>query len=258
MAKGTKELIIPDWQVSPRVKSLVTTRLGGSSPEPWHSLNLGVNTEDSWQNIQANRALLSTHLPSGLKVQWLKQDHGSSSFAADTEVSEILPTADICFSRDSGVACAVLTADCLPILVCNSAGTEVAAVHAGWRGLADGVLAKALANFSSLAKDLSIWIGPAISVDAFEVGREVVEAMLQAGLFKADELDSLSKAHQTDVNKIYLDLCGIARNELLSLGVEHISGGQYCSYLDAERFYSYRRDGETGRMASLIWIDSQS
>jgi hypothetical protein len=250
------ELIIPDWQISPPVNSLVTTRAGGNSPEPWHSFNLGVNTGDSWQNIQANRLLLSTHLPSNLKIQWLKQVHGSKSFTADTGTSEVLPTADICYSRSSGVACAVLTADCLPILICNSAGSEVAAVHAGWRGLVDGVLAKALANFSSSAKDLSIWIGPAISVDVFEVGREIVEAMIQAGLFKADELDNLSKPHQTDMDKIYLDLFGIARNELLSLGVEHISGGQYCSYLDEERFYSYRRDGETGRMASLIWIDA--
>lgn len=258
MTEGPKELIIPGWRVPPQVKSLVTTRLGGISPEPWRSFNLGVNTEDSWQNIQANRALLSNHLPSGLKVQWLKQVHGSNYFTADAETSAILPTADICYSSSSGVACAVLTADCLPILISNSEGTEVAAVHAGWRGLVDGVLARALASFSSPAKDLSIWIGPAISLDAFEVGREVVEAMLQAELFKADELDSLSKQHQTDLNKIYLDLYGIARNKLLSLGVEHISGGQYCSYFDAERFYSYRRDGETGRMASLIWIDAQS
>lgn len=256
MTEGSKELIIPDWQVPPRIKSLVTTRLGGTSPEPWQSFNLGVNTGDFWQNIQANRALLSNHLPSNLKVQWLKQVHGSNHFTADITTSEILPTADICYSRSSGVACAVLTADCLPILISNSAGTEVAAVHAGWRGLVDGVLPRALAIFSSPAKDLSIWIGPAISLDAFEVGREVVEAMLQAGLFEADELDSLSKQHQTDLNKINLDLYGIARNKLLSLGVAHISGGQYCSYFDAERFFSYRRDGETGRMASLIWIDA--
>ncbi len=261
MNERCAELIVPDWQVSSRVKCLVTTRVGGVSPEPWTSLNLGVNTQDTWRNIEANRALLSAQLPKDLTIQWIEQVHGTDSYTADAAIPntgalELLPTADICYSRDSGVACAVLSADCLPILISNSAGTEVAAVHAGWRGLVAGVLEKALINFSSSTQELLVWMGPAISLDAFEVGGEVTEAMLNAGLFHATELGSLSKAHPTDSNKLFLDLSGIARNKLLSLGVKHISGGEYCSYFDEEKFYSYRRDGETGRMASLIWIEA--
>ena len=276
-------LIYPEWPVPAQIRAVSTTRQGGSSLAPWNSLNLGVNTQDLAANIVTNRSLLAAKLPAGLKIQWLKQVHGigavkadhsafesasyfaprsarysNSDFSSDSSLqfsSENLPEADICYSREKGLACAVLTADCLPILICNRQGNEIAAVHAGWRGLVKGVLPEALSKFSVAPKDLMVWIGPGISQGYFEVGREVAHAMFDANLLTEPRLASLSRPNLKDKNKHYLDLPGVAKYQLADLGVAKVFGSSLCTYAHPDRFFSYRRDGETGRMASLIWID---
>lgn len=266
MVKPSDRLIRPNWGVPPNVPAnslpsfppnigaLVTTRLGGASTEPWNSLNLGINTADSREMIEKNRKILTSLLPRGLQIQWLRQVHGSKGISIESIVLQEPPEADFCFTRTKEIACAVLTADCLPILISNSAGTEIAAVHAGWRGLASDVLGEAISSFHSRPKELVAWIGPCISQDAFEVGTDVLDAMENADHLKGFDLDSIAKAHPENSAKYYLDLVAIARYNLLRLGVKSVFGGELCSYFDSERFFSYRRDGETGRMASLIWI----
>lgn len=258
MAPSLESLIHPQWPVPPQIKAVCTTRIGGVSCAPWDSLNLGVNTQDSGAKIIANRSVFVSKLPADLEIQWLKQVHGKQTFRAGISSdlrSENLPEADICYSRDKGLACAVLTADCLPILVCNSEGTEIAAVHAGWRGLVEGVLLAALENFASPPSDLMVWMGPAISLKYFEVGEEVVDAMFDAKLLDAGKLARLSRANPANNKKRYLDLPGIAKQQLADAGVNKVFGGSLCTYGEPDRFFSYRRDGETGRMATLIWIE---
>lgn len=247
-------LIRPSWQNPEGIGAISTTRLGGQSPAPWDSLNLGVNTGDSPENIESNRALLAQQMPEA-QVQWLRQVHGSSGVVLQKGVLKDLPEADFSYTNERGIACAVLTADCLPILICDVAGTEIAAVHAGWRGLSSGVIANAVSQFKAPGTELTAWIGPSIGQNAFEVGADVVQAMSNAELLVSSDLDGLVVAHEQVSEKFFLDLAGIARINLSSLGVDKVYGGDLCSYSDSERFFSYRRDGETGRMASLIWID---
>ena len=256
MFKPLTNVIVPNWSLPVNVKAVFTSRQGGVSASPWNSFNLGVNTKDTEQALKANRNLLAKALPQRLGVQWLKQVHATQTYIAKSDASEDLPTADICFTRNQNIACAVLTADCLPILVCDSAGVEIAAVHAGWRGLAQGILQSAISQFSSAADELSVWIGPSICQKHFEVGQEVVEAMLKVKLVTQDELPYVSIPSNTEPGKSYLDLTEIAKRNLQKLGVKDISCESLCTYCDTENFYSYRRDGETGRMASLIWIEN--
>lgn len=246
------KFVHPNWITPPNIGCLVTTRLGGVSPNPWDSMNLGLNTADSKQNLEANRNILSKQLPQGMQVQWLEQVHGKSGVKAMGQVEPAPPKADYCYTTTQGIACAVLTADCLPILICNSTGTEVAAVHAGWRGLAAGVLTEAVRRFESEPADIQAWIGPCISRDAFEVGFEVLDAMKAVNML--GDLESSCKPHPHNSDKWYLDLVAIARDNLLQQGLAGVSGSEHCTYSDPQHFFSYRRDGETGRMASLIWI----
>lgn len=248
-----ESLIKPNWELPKNVGAVFTTRLGGISPEPWDSLNLGINTSDLFTNLKANRSLLAEAMPAGIEVQWLRQMHGTDAYSTSA-IEPDSPAADICYTRTPGIACAVLTADCLPILISNSAGTEVAAVHAGWRGLAAGVLNHTIDLFDSDTSDLQVWIGPGISQKAFEVGEDVRQAMLESGRLEQNSQKLFFSIHPSKSHKYYLDLVGVARHNLRELGVDKISGGEFCTYSDARRFFSYRRDGETGRMASLIWI----
>ncbi len=248
-------LLLPDWSVPKWVGGIATTRLGGCSPAPWDSMNLGINTSDSFANVCVNRDILKGFLPPGTEVQWMKQVHGSQGVIVEKCIYSEPPTADFCYTSTPGIACAVLTADCLPILICNRQGTEVAAVHAGWRGIAGGVLEQALDVFQSPGRELEVWIGPCIGQRAFEVGPEVLEAMLDAGLVSKKELDSLVVSSPKGQSKVCLDLVGLVRKVFLSLGVNRIYGGTFCTYSEPRKFFSYRRDGETGRLASLIWID---
>ena len=248
------ELIWPSWQKPEGIGAISTTRLGGLSPAPWNSLNLGINTGDSLKNIEANRAVLAQPMHD-IPVQWLRQVHGSNGVVLQKDVLMDLPEADFSYTNKKGIACAVLTADCLPILICNVAGTEIAAVHAGWRGLSSGVIASALRQFDSSPSDLMAWIGPSIHQKSFEVGAEVVQAMSNSESLSSSDVDKFCIPHAQVFGKFFLDLVGIARINLSDLGVDKVYGGNLCSYSDPERFFSYRRDGETGRMASLIWIN---
>lgn len=256
LSNTKSKVIVPNWSKPTNIKAVFTSRQGGVSSSPWDSFNLGLNTQDDEQSLKTNRDMLAKDLPNNLKIQWLKQVHAAQVYAAKFDSSENLPTADICFTTEQSIACAVLTADCLPILICDKLGTEVAAVHAGWRGLVCGVLQNAIEQFTSPVEELSIWIGPAICQNHFEVGQEVIEAMLEAQLFSQSELPYVSLPSERETSKSYLNLVEIAKRKLQQLGVIHISGGQFCSYCDVKNFYSYRRDGETGRMASLIWIEN--
>lgn len=234
----------PDWPVPDTVVARITTRLGGVSARPYDSFNIATHVGDRPEAVAANRASLQQMLPG--KPRWLTQNHGTQVADDATDFSiEVL--ADACVTAERGAVCAVMTADCLPVLLCNVEGTEVAAVHAGWRGLASGVIEAAVAQMRSTPSQLLAYLGPAIGPTAFEVGDDVRMAFVPGHPSAAD-------AFQRAGARWYCDLYILARQRLHALGVTQIYGGDACTFRDAERFYSYRRDGATGRMASLIWI----
>lgn len=237
----------PDWPLPPGVHALQTTRLGGVSVAPWQSLNLGDHVGDDLACVAANRALLSAQLPAA--PCWLKQVHGISVFDADTDFAGV-PEADAAVARQAGRVCVVMTADCLPVLFCDRAGSVVAAAHAGWRGLQAGVLEASVVAMKVAPASLTAWLGPAIGPQSFEVGGEVRTA------FVADD-PAASQAFVPGSDGRYLaNLYLLARQRLLRLGVTEIHGGGGCTLRDAERYFSYRRDGVTGRMATLIWREA--
>ena len=245
----TAHFIEPDWPAPARVLALSTTRQGGTSGAPWNSCNLAHHVGDDPAAVAANRRLLLQCLPVGTAIQWLDQVHGTRVVSARAEGG--VPEADASVSRGPGVACAVLTADCLPVLLCDRAGSAVAAAHAGWRGLAAGVLEATVAAMQVPGAELLAWLGPAIGPARFEVGREVREQFLQGpgeGTAQAFRPSPGAPGH-------YLaDLYQLARLRLQAAGVEGIYGGDRCTYSESGHFFSYRRDGHTGRMASLVMI----
>jgi len=236
-------MIVPDWPAPSHVKSLMTTREGGVSGAPWVSFNLGDHVGDDPLHVAANRARLRQHLPA--EPSWLRQVHS----AAVVEASADLLEADAAFSRQSGTVCAVLTADCLPVLFCDRAGSVVAAAHAGWRGLADGVLEATVAAMQVRPGDILAWMGAAIGPQAFEVGDEVRQA------FVALYPEAAMAFSPHAPGKWLADMYQLARIRLKYAGVQAIYGGGRCTFNEADRFFSYRRDGVTGRMASLIWLE---
>lgn len=234
--------IEPDWPAPAGVRAVSTVRAGGVSRGSYAALNLGAHVGDHPDHVSVNRRLLRQALNLPAEPVWLDQVHGARVVSADAPVRL---TADASVTRQAGVVCAVMTADCLPILLCDRVGTRVAAVHAGWRGLAGGVIEAAVGALAS--SDLIAWMGPAIGPAAFEVGEEVRQTFL--GRF-----DGGSGAfRQTGETRWLADLCQIARLVLDRAGVRQIYGGGYCTFSDPDRFFSYRRDGQTGRMATLIW-----
>lgn len=238
----------PDWPAPTNIRALTTLRMGGVSLPPYASLNLGDHVDDDPKAVSENRQRLQQlKLPSD--PLWLKQTHSTrvvdaSTYQGQTDSLE----ADASYSTSPGLVCAVMTADCLPVLICNRQGTQVAAVHAGWRGLAAGIIEAAIKQFPGNHADLLIWLGPAIGPAAYEVGNDVRVAFLQ----QSPEAEQAFKP--SNENKWYMDIYSLARQRLAGMGVRHIYGGEYCTYTDQDRFYSYRRDGITGRMASLIWM----
>lgn len=238
------ELIVPDWPAPPNVHALVTTRCGGISVAPYASFNLADHVGDAAAAVAENRRRLRTLLPS--EPVWLQQVHGTRCIdASDAPARSV---ADASFSRRPGVVCAVLTADCLPILLCDEGGTIVAAAHAGWRGLAAGIIEATVAAMGVAPARLLAWLGPAIGPQSFEVGADVRTAFLDHDPAAAD-------AFVTRANGKWLcDLYRLATSRLGKLGVCRITGADFDTRRDAARFFSYRRDGTTGRMASLIWI----
>ena len=238
--------IVPDWPAPPGVRALITTRAGGVSRGAYAGLNLGLNSGDEAAAVARNRAALRQWLPA--EPLWLRQVHGTSVVEADSV--EGSPEADAAIARRPRRVCAVLSADCLPLLLCDEAGSIVAAVHAGWRGLCSGVIEQTLRAMDRPPQALLAYLGPAIGPAAYEVGAEVREAFLAAD---AQSEEAFAPGRP---GKFHADLYALARRRLARSGVSRIYGGGYCTYTERERFYSYRRDGATGRMASLIWIEA--
>lgn len=242
------QLITPDWPAPANVRALVTTRQGGVSSPPFDTFNLGLHVQDKPEHVQQNRQRLQQHLGASHEPQWLRQVHGKQVVAAkpDGAVRE----ADASFTDRPGLPCAVMTADCLPVFFCTQQGDRVAVAHAGWRGLASGVLETTLDKLQTPAEAVLVWLGPAIGPRQFEVGAEVRAAFVD---FSAS-CQSAFQAHAEKPGYWLADLYQLARLRLQMQGVENIYGGDFCTFTDSKRFFSYRRDGVTGRMASLIWI----
>lgn len=274
--------IVPEWPAPANVRALMTTRAGGVSQPPYYSLNPAGHVGDDPVAVAENRRILRQALPA--EPLWLNQVHGARVFelalpalsfpisgrgregeglarpialdAGKLQSGEITPEADASFTRLPGQVCAVLTADCLPVLFCDEAGTVVAAAHAGWRGLAGGVLEETVRAMGVEPGRLLAWLGPAIGPDSFEVGPEVREAFVMqnpmAGIaFRPAFPGTLDETPR----KWLADITMLARIRLAGVGVERVYGGGTCTFKDVRRFFSYRREGITGRMASLIWFE---
>ena len=237
--------IVPDWLAPPCVRALITTRAGGASRGAYAGLNLGMRSGDDVEDVARNRASLRQWLPA--EPLWLRQVHGTAVVEADG--ADANPEADAAIARRPGRVCAALTADCLPALLCDEAGTVVAAVHAGWRGLCSGVIEQTVRAMDRPPAALLAYLGPAIGPAAYEVGSEVRQA------FVASDPEAEAAFMPGRPGKFYADLYALARARLAKSGVARIYGGGYCTYTERERFFSYRRDGATGRMASLIWME---
>ena len=278
--------IIPDWPAPAKVRALQTTRSGGTSAAPYHSLNLGTHVGDALLLVARNRNALNTLLPS--EPVWLEQVHGTR--VANADAANCREIADACIATKRGAVCVVMTADCLPILLCDTQGTVVAAVHAGWRGLAAGVIEATVSAMQATTHEnlsrqnrarenaaqslqLMAWLGPAISQIAFEVGAEVREIFVaqnpanaaaftpspprgavQPVLSLSKEGEGASGEHSS-TQKFHADLYALARLRLQALGITQTYGGDHCTYRESDTFFSYRRDGVTGRMATFIWLE---
>ncbi len=237
--------IKPDWPAPTNVKAYTSTRDGGVSQGAYRSFNLAQHVGDQPTHVQQNRELLKQNLNLPNDPYWLKQTH--STTVVDVDYNKQKPNADAAITEQPQHICAVLTADCLPLLICNQQGTEVGAIHAGWRGLLAGAIDATIHRLTSPAEQLLVWLGPAISQSAMDVDNPFREQFI-----KCDP--NYAKAFKATENAWRADLYAIARRNLQRLGVRHIFGGQYCTVKDPQ-FFSYRGDQETsGRMVSLIWL----
>lgn len=237
--------IRPGWKSPAGVGALTTTRLGGASLPPWNSFNLGTRVGDDPQAVAANRGVLQRELPA--EPVWLTQVHGIRCVDAACMSPDV--EADASFTRQRGVVCSVLTADCLPVLLCDDRATVVGVAHAGWRGLAAGVIEATVTAMAEPGERLMAWLGPAIGPQSFEVGGEVRDIFISR-----DEQAANAFVAATG-NKWLCDIYLLARQRLQALGIHRVTGADFCTAREAERFFSYRRDGVTGRMASLIWLE---
>ena len=238
--------ITPDWPAPANVKAATTLRTGGVSEGVFASLNLGSHVGDDPAAVAENRRLLKAALQLPAEPAWLNQVHGTNVVVANSHSSP--PTADASVAHAAGQVCVVLTADCLPVLLCDRQGTRVAAAHAGWRGLAGGVLKATIDALQIPPSELLAWLGPAIEQQAFEVGPEVREQFLTLDRRNDGAFQSNARG------RWQADLYQLARNELARLGVNAVSGGGLRCHADEQRFFSYRRNSRTGRMASLVWL----
>ena len=245
--------IIPEWPAPPNVRAVVTTRVGGVSVAPFDSFNLAFHVNDNAVAVVENRRKLLTALneiaPCG-PPQWLQQVHGTEVVDAFSEPkirAQNVPEADAVTTTHRGLPCVVMTADCLPVFFSDRNGNRVAVAHAGWRGLCNGILENTLARFTNPA-EVMCWLGPAIGANAFEVGADVRDAFMKVDKSAASAF--VAKAN----GKYYADIYELARQRLVKAGIGMISGGEMCTVSDGERFYSYRREQTTGRMASIIWL----
>ena len=244
-------LLQPAWQVSSRVRAIVTTRRGGISARPYDSLNLATHVGDAPEAVIKNREMLKRALDLPSEPLWLEQVHGVE--VVDSQSAGVCQ-ADASYTDRPGIVCVVMTADCLPVFLADSQGNEVAVVHAGWKGLLHGVIEATLKKFKATPGDIHAWLGPAIGPKKFEVGAEVRQAYINEAQ-PGEVVDNAFQPLEDKKDKFLADIYQLARIRLYRMGVKNISGGDFCTVENKEMFYSYRRDGVTGRMASLIWID---
>lgn len=242
----TIDWLTAEWPAPDFIKAGTTNRKGGVSPAPYSSFNLATHVGDKPEAVNKNRQMLD--LPN--EPQWLEQIHSTKAVLLPSEA--LIPKADAVYTTNENIVCAVMTADCLPLLITDKEGSCVAAIHAGWRGLCDGIIEETIRKLPVEPQSLLVWLGPAIGPNVYEVGKEVYDAFT---LDKQD--DSEAKQAFTAVAEQHwlLDMYRMATLRLNKLGVMNIYGGNRCTYSEKEQFFSYRRDGVTGRMASLIWID---
>jgi YfiH family protein len=238
--------IVPDWPVPGSVRAFVTTRAGGVSEGEYASLNLGIRSGDAAHNVERNRRIVRERLPDA--PRWLAQVHGAEVAMADDLAEDANALADAAVARKPGRVCAVLTADCMPLFLSDEWGTRVAVAHAGWRGMAGGVIENTVAAMGSPPEGLVAWMGPTIGPDAFEVGPEVREA------FVADDPASEAAFRAHRPGKFMADLYALARRRLARAGVREVHGGGFCTFQDSARFFSYRREKRSGRMGAFIWM----
>ena len=246
------KLLTPDWPLPDNVQALISTRQGGVSPAPWDAANFGLNSGDCAARVQENRLRLQQAANLVSQPQWLRQVHGNH--VVDAVSGDVELQADAVVSRHIGLAVAVLTADCLPVLFCDRAGSVVAAAHAGWRGLAAGVLRNTVESMKVAPDQLLAYLGPAISQPFFEVGPEVQQVFAEQAINSHHRQQIANSFIAGSDGRQQADLCQLARAELYALGLTSVYGGEYCTCRQQELFYSYRRDGVTGRLASLIWL----
>jgi polyphenol oxidase len=244
--------IVPDWPVPPGVRAAASLRIGGVSPPPWHTLNLSQQVGDDAARVAENRRLLAAALELPEEPAWLTQVHGHEVLRLEGAALPAELSGDGAVTARHGRVLAVLTADCLPVLFCRTDRQRIGIAHAGWRGLASGVLEATFTAMGAPAEQVVAWIGPGIGKAAYEVGTEVRDACLAA--------DAGAEAYFTSGRPGHwqLDLPGLARRRLEALGLAGVYGGQWCTWSDATRFYSHRRDGgarPTGRMATLVWLE---
>ena len=246
MRPETDPWLSPDWPAPPGVRACTTTRGGGVSQPPYASFNLADHVGDRRAAVLKNRQMLSRMLQLPAEPVWLQQVHGRAVVDAERVDSGV--AADGSFSRRAEVVCAVLTADCLPVLLCDRVGQAIAALHCGWRSLSADIIAAGVEAMGAAPGELMAWLGPAIGPDAFEVGRDVREAFVAVDANHAEAFRSCGDRWKAD-------LYHIARQQLARLAVKEVYGGGRCTYTESDQFYSFRRDGQTGRMATLIWIE---
>jgi polyphenol oxidase len=245
-SEPTLAILEPQWPAQPSVRAAFTLRSGGVSRGPYASLNVGLHVGDEAAAVAENRRRVRARLSLPAEPQWIEQVHGVE--VLDLDAAGKPPAGDAVIARSSGRVCAVQVADCLPVLLTARAGGVVAAAHAGWRGLAAGVLEATIACLGLEPRDLLAWLGPAIGARHFEVGGEVRAAFL------AHDAAAAAAFVPNDRGRWQCDLVALARQRLAARGVGAIYGGSWCTFSDPTRFYSYRRDGHCGRMAALIWL----
>ncbi|MBA5764515.1 peptidoglycan editing factor PgeF [Vibrio sp. 404] len=238
--------IVPNWKVPKQVKAISSTRIGGYSLERYQGLNLGSHVGDDLETVIKNRQALTQLSEMPNSPIWLNQTH-STDVVLVNQPTELTLDADGLFTSQSGIVCSAMTADCLPVLLTNTQGNQVSAVHAGWRGLANGIVENAVNMFDG---EVIAWLGPAIGPDAFEVGEDVLQAFCD---FDTKAIDAFIPTGKQ--GKWWANMELIATQRLSKLGVTQVFSSGLCTYSDPKRFYSYRRDGVTGRQASLIWLD---
>lgn len=238
-----------NWPAPAHVHAGTTTRLGGTSSASYDSFNLAEHVGDDRHKVNANRELLRRYLQLPANPVWLRQAHGNHVINARTAARNT--TADGSYTDTAGIVCAVLTADCLPLLLCDTRGMEIAAIHIGWRSFSSNIIRNALAVFSVPPSELMAWLGPCISSNHYEVGNDVRDPCLERSTLFDIAFTPVRDGHWR------ADLARLAKLELEEHGLDNIYGGEYCTFAEKSLFYSYRREGTTGRMASLIWMDSE-